>query len=198
MNGNREKNKSKDGDSIVEHVTKILQENWININAYGILQVDANGTIFKVTETLKKEDTNVQGMSSLVHHVTPAAQKCSCGKWQEYLYPCKHSLAFYKLVKGKSLEWIMQTKVNKMWHYSNVKDIYKHNIIPVIVDTVKMDGVTKPPFVKRQPGRPKQKRYERPEGGAQAKKRKTAQPQQEEYLELEQQFASNENSQAWV
>ena len=62
---------------------------------------DGNETAVLETEVQAEEIP--QGPSQVVQ---PGIKECSCGKWQEYQYPCRHALAWFRLWQGRNLQWV--------------------------------------------------------------------------------------------
>jgi len=44
-----------------------------------------------------------------------------------------------------------------------MKNLYQSNLFPVLMHTIRRDGTTDPPAIRRAPGRPKEKRFRRRE-----------------------------------
>jgi hypothetical protein len=99
-----------------------------------------------------------------IHIVKPDVQWCSCGAWQDCLFPRRHACAVYrKWKKEVDLNYIFDNLVDDNYTFGNVKNTFKKNVFPVSLDGIlHYDGVTKPPLVtKQQSGRPKTKRIRR-------------------------------------
>jgi hypothetical protein len=62
----------------------------------------------------------------------------------------------------KDLTHVFQSEVDEVYSYHALKELFKRNIVPVVLDSVAYDGQTKPPVVtQRMSGRPKVKRIRR-------------------------------------
>ena len=103
-----------------------------------------------------------EGQEQLPHGpafiVSPTTRECSCGKWQEYLYPCRHAIAWFRKWRDLNLDWILDHEVDDLWRFKNLKALYLPNLYPVIWSTLRCDEVTLPPLIRKQSGRPKKKR----------------------------------------
>jgi SWIM zinc finger len=94
-----------------------------------------------------------------LHMVKPDQQWCTCGAWQDCMFPCRHGIAVYRLHKGTDLTYVTSELVHEYHKFGYVKQTFKQNIYPVSMDCLKSDGITRPPIVKkREAGRPKTKR----------------------------------------
>ena len=71
-------------------------------------------------------------------------QCCSCGKWQEYKYPCPHAMAYFQKWEELSFPRILQHLVHSWYWYKSLHEIYENNIFPVVQDQMQYDGITKP------------------------------------------------------
>ena len=73
---------------------------------------------------------------------------CSCGRWQEYKYPCRHAIAYFR--KWEDLSF--QQHVHDYYRNKSMQQIYEHTIFPVVQDQIRYDGQTHPPTLgARQP-----------------------------------------------
>ena len=76
------------------------------------------------------------------------------------MIPCRHAMAVYRLHKGNDLMFVQSELVVGDYHkFGSVKKTLKQNIFPVSTDSLKSDGTTLPPIVKKRgAGCPKTKR----------------------------------------
>ena len=108
------------------------------------------GTESNITSTI---------MKSRQHLVLPKKASCTCGKWQDMKFPCRHGVGYFRLWEDLSLQMIEDKYVHYYSQYKALQKLYKPNICPVSSDTIKFDEVTKPPTAaSRSSGRPKKKR----------------------------------------
>ena len=94
-----------------------------------------------------------------LHMVKPEQRWCSCGAWQDCMIPCRHAMAVYRLHKGNDLTFIQSELVGDYHKFGYVQKTLKQNIYPVSTESLKSDGTTLPPIIKKRgAGRPKTKR----------------------------------------
>ena len=97
--------------------------------------------------------------SQRIHIVKPGQQWCSCGVWQEFLYPCHHGCTVYRKWEDKTLEHVLQNVVHPFYRYDYVHKLFTMNVFPTRIDNMTYDSETKSPAVAgRQTGRPRTKR----------------------------------------
>ena len=92
--------------------------------------------------------------SQVIHIVKLEQQWCSCGMWQEFLYPCRHGCAVYWKWEEKDLKYVLEKVV-----HDYVQKLFNQNVFPTCIDNATYDGERKPPVVTgRQAGRPQTKK----------------------------------------
>ncbi|PSN59271.1 hypothetical protein BS50DRAFT_641103 [Corynespora cassiicola Philippines] len=84
------------------------------------------------------------------------AQKCSCLAFQDHKIPCRHAIAVYRFFNAKPENYIA-----KFYEISEYREQYKYSLLPILLDDLEPDGVTKPPPDAPSRGRPVQKRMKR-------------------------------------
>ena len=92
--------------------------------ALTVIELQAGCGDFKVVETCGvQEEEFAEGAdrigmvppsvgSQRIHIVKPGQQWCSCGVWQEFLYPCHHGCTVYRKWEDKTLEHVLQNVVH--------------------------------------------------------------------------------------
>ena len=70
---------------------------------------------------------------------------CSCGKWQEYKYPCRHAVAYFRKWENRSFPDILQQHVHEYYRNKSMQQIYEYTISPVVQDQIRYDGQANPP-----------------------------------------------------
>ena len=75
---------------------------------------------------------------------------CSYGRWQEYKYPCRHSVASFRKWEDMSFPDILQQHVHDYNRNKSMQQIYGFNIFPVVQDQIRNDGETNPPTLGMQ------------------------------------------------
>jgi len=105
--------------------------------------------LFQVTDDATnvgvEEDGNPQfsypGIS-ISHSVKPNEKRCSCGKWQDFGYPCTHAMAYFWNWEEKAYSLMVAENV----HYC-LRHAYQGNHYPVVIDVIEQDTNTFPPKV---------------------------------------------------
>jgi hypothetical protein len=166
----RTKYSKRDDDEVVPRVQKVLKARWEKAASTTVLEVEEDCGDFEVVspEYGDPEDDKVDDIivgidvpknQQNLHIVKPEKGWCSCGTWQDCMIPCRHAMAVYRLHKGNDLTFIQSELVGDYHKFGYVKQTFKQNIYPVSTDSLKSDGVTLPPIVKKRgAGRPKTKR----------------------------------------
>ena len=95
------------------------------------------------------------------NELVPSKSWCSCGIWQDNLFPCKHAVAFFLQCGGESVDGIMSDYTSDVHKGKALKAMFQQNISPPILSTIPFDGVTKANKRVKRAGRPKVKRIRR-------------------------------------
>ena len=161
---------SRDDTEVVPRVAQILKKRWDASAAMSVAELERGCGDFKVVEpSVLAEDMsdhpsptpNSHGDHS-IHIVKPDLQWCSCGVWQDFLFPCRHGCAVFRKCKEYNFQFMLSNLVPAYYKFEYVKKTFTSNVFPACLDGIEHDKVTKPPIVtKRQPGRPKTKRIRR-------------------------------------
>ena len=158
---------------IVPKVAEHLQKRWDAAASLTVMELEHGCGDFKVVEmsSLQEEDyegddrigqTPLSVGSQVIHTVKPRQQWCSCGMWQEFLYPCRHGCAVYRIWEEKDINYVLEKVVHVFYRYDYVQKLFNQNVFPSCIDNAIYDGETKPPRVTgRQAGRPRTKRIRR-------------------------------------
>ena len=165
---------------VVPRVAQILKARWDAAASMAVMEIELGCGDFKVTAPeYGSSSTDEQGndqdddiglsvalgspmQQQSTHIVKPDALWCSCGAWQDCLFPCRHACAVYRKWKEVDLNYVFANLVHANYTFQNVKNTFKRNVFPVSLDGIQYDGATKPPLApKRQSGRPKTKRIRR-------------------------------------
>ena len=159
-----------DGGDVVPRVKKLLKARWEKAASMTVLEVEEDCGHFEVVspEYGDPEDADigdiivgvdVPNVQLNLHMVKPEQRWCSCGAWQDCMIPCRHAMAVYRLHKGNDLTYIQSELVGDYHKFGYVQKTLKQNVYPVSTDSLKSDGITLPPIVKKRgAGRPKTKR----------------------------------------
>lgn len=84
------------------------------------------------------------------------ARRCTCLAFQDHKIPCRHAIAVCRFFNTKPEKYIA-----KFYEISEYREQYKYSLLPVLLDDLEPDGVTKPPPYAPSRGRPAQKRMKR-------------------------------------
>jgi hypothetical protein len=95
------------------------------------------------------------GQPNTIYIVKPELQWCTCGIWQDVLYPCWHGFAVFWKWKEKDFSYALQNLVHLYYKFECVQQMYKNNIFLACIAYVKCNDTIRPPVVKKPPpGRP--------------------------------------------
>ena len=71
-----------------------------------------------------------------------SAQTCSCGRWQEYKYPCRYAMAYFKKGEDMSYPDILHLHVHDYYKNKSMQQIYGCVIFPVVQDQIRYNDET--------------------------------------------------------
>ncbi|KAF2187549.1 hypothetical protein K469DRAFT_725100 [Zopfia rhizophila CBS 207.26] len=77
------------------------------------------------------------------------AQKCSCLAFQDHKIACRHAIAVCRFFNVK-----LENYIAKFYEISEYREQYRYSLLPVLLDDLEPDGVTKPPLDAALRGRP--------------------------------------------
>jgi hypothetical protein len=132
-----------------------LRGQWKKVDHFQVVSVQRENVNFMIKRTY---ENLVQ--SPAEYNLSTTQRMCSCGKWQEYNYPCIDALAWLKQHEGRTIDFVLTHYVSNFHTFEYEKEFLMVNINPVCRQNIKCDGVTFPPKeleIKRT-GRPKTKR----------------------------------------
>jgi hypothetical protein len=164
----RSKNQQREDWDVVPRVARILKKRWDAAASLSVDELELGCGDFKVVEQTSVADNLFddnsmstppqRGHQSSINIVKLDMQWCSCGVWQEFMYPCQHGCAVHRKWKEKQFDYVLANTVHPYYKFEFVKENFRNNVFPVSLDTIECDGVTKPPTsIKRQPGSPRTK-----------------------------------------
>jgi hypothetical protein len=168
----RAKHIDREPGEVVPRVAQILKRRWDAAASIAVVELVRGCGDFKVVEPSTVQDSDNDphlpnmplnaGQPNTIYIVKPELQWCTCGIWQDVLYPCRHGCAVFRKWKEKDFSYVLQNLVHPYYKFECVQQMYKNNIFPACIDNVKYDDTTRPPVVKKpQPGRPRSKRLRR-------------------------------------
>ena len=103
----REKHKGRDGNEVVHRALQVVMKSWDDAASMDVFNLEDDQNRFKVvdtcgvrrdaTDTTGSRDTApLQSCQQSTHILRPLRRWCSCGRWQEYRYPCVHACAYFR------------------------------------------------------------------------------------------------------
>ena len=177
ISSNRQKYLDIDPTIMVENINEVMKIAWKQSASLHVSEIYNRTHEFKVVEKnarkLSRESQNEEELAdgpettielnSLVSHIVDLKKKkCSCGKWQDHKYPCKHLFAVFRKWKPsmKVYKDIIDEECHFFYKVGIHQRIWEFNFYPVVSDNIGLDGTTNPPPVpKRTAGRPKELRF---------------------------------------
>ena len=136
---NRTKYKTKDESAVVPRLHELLINSWIDADDFSSNEICNN----EITEY--KMVGKYENNKGLKYVVKPDKCWCSCGEWQDNLFPCIHACTYLKQELNISFEDMLNNHVSRLYKYGSLQDLYKDNIRTVMIDNIKIDGETNPP-----------------------------------------------------
>ena len=55
--------------------------------------------------------------------VYPEKKDCTCGKWKEFLYPCRHACRYFKIILKYSFSKLMEHHVHYYYRYGSMIEL---------------------------------------------------------------------------
>jgi len=86
--------------------------------------------------------TNISSTNAKISTVRFLEKTCSCDRWQEHLYPCRHAIACLRQWGNKQFFEIPEEDVHPYYKYDSLNMIYQRSIRPVSSDYLEHDGET--------------------------------------------------------
>jgi hypothetical protein len=164
----KEKSLIKDSGQIDTRVAQILKRRWDAAALMTVNELEVGCGDFKVVEptSIVEEDgdENVERLScygdqNRIVIVKPDSEWCSCGVWQDFLYPCQHVCAVFRIWKEKEFSYVLGNLVHPFYTFELVHNTFTKNVFLVCLETIEYDGKTKEPkSPRRQAGRPPPKK----------------------------------------
>ena len=86
------------------------------------------------------------GLARVKTNVLAIKEKtCWCGRWQEYKYPCRHAMAYFRKWEDMSFPDILQVHVHDYYKNKSMQQKYGCHIFPVVQNQIRYNGETNPP-----------------------------------------------------
>ena len=150
----RKKYSGHDRSEVVPRVTQIMKVRWDAAASMTVMQLESGCGDYKVVEasSLAEDDlaeNTVQAAGYLdqnrINIVKPYLQSCSCGVWQDFLYPCQHACAVFREWKEKDFASVVGNLVHPYYSFEFIENTFKNNVFPVCLETIEYDDVTREP-----------------------------------------------------
>jgi hypothetical protein len=128
---------------------------WDGCAGFQVTLLDESSRLFWLTRTQTAHGDVVRS-----RNVEFVKSCCSCEKWQDDDVPFIDGMAVFRIYEEQPLDFLVPKLICPWYRYKSHQKLFKHYIIPVVIDQLVRDGVTKPPMNngKRQTGRPRVKR----------------------------------------
>ena len=115
----RTKHMDKISTGIVPKVAERLQARWGAAASLSVMELELGCGDIKVVKMSSLQEQDYKGDhrigqvplsvgSQVIHILKPAQQWCSCGVWQEFLYPCRHGCTVYRKWEEKDLKYVLK------------------------------------------------------------------------------------------
>ena len=126
---------AKPPNEVVGRVQQIIQSRWEASVHSTVIELNQRDGIFMVSNNKAPVvETNVDANNdatvpvvlssrSATHSVNLAMRECTCGAWQDLLYPCRHACAVYKHHYHKTLHDMMDL-VHPFYKFKSMHALY--------------------------------------------------------------------------
>lgn len=150
------RDKVADREGVVPNVNKIVRDKWEKCAGFKVVEVHNKGDEFNIVRPADSVNK-----SERRYNIDIVLCTCTCGKWQEYRYPCVDAMAYFRHRQKYSLTRILDELVDPLYKYETEREMLEKSVVPVCVETIAPDGCTLPPvpLAKRSSGRPKKQRF---------------------------------------
>jgi hypothetical protein len=165
------KHADRQASEVVPHVSQIMKHRWNASASLSVSEIEDRCGDFKAIKSVSGREESVDdknmissmplvpGGAHSVHIVKPSLQWCTCGVWQDYLYPCCHACAVFRKWDKRDFRYVLQSHVHQYYTFECIQKMYKKNIFPLCVDNINYDKASKSPIVRgQQAGHPPEKR----------------------------------------
>ena len=141
-------------DEIVATVLSNLKANWGAAAGYQILQMEQDE--FHVSYNGIPSET-----ASRPQLVIPRIRFCTCGEWQDPLYPCRHACTWARKWAKMAYRDFFSNATDFVHKGDSLQSMFAPNIRLVILDNIDFDGISRPNPKAKRSGRPRTKRMRR-------------------------------------
>ena len=120
-----------------------MTQYWSIADDLDVLEINDNDVVeYKTLEPDHKGGKRLK----MTQILKPRRAWCSCSLWQENSYPCVHACAYFKEIEGLNFDDILRGHISEYYKYGSLQILYEDNIKTVMVDNIKSDWETKPPY----------------------------------------------------
>ncbi len=124
-------------DQVIPRIANHIKKLYSVTAGFQVIKIDDDIGEYKVNRTEYKI-----GDKPPSHCVNPNNRWCSCGKWQDREFPCIDAIAYYRNYENESLDGILTKYISPFYNCRSLFHLYKKNIKPVIISTLRNDGKT--------------------------------------------------------
>jgi hypothetical protein len=120
----RMKHADRQAYEIVPHVSQIMKYRWDASASISVIEIEDGCVDFKTIESMSGREESVDnknvisimplipGGAHSVHIVKPSLHWCTCGVWQDYLYPCRHACTVFRKWDERDFRCVLQNHVH--------------------------------------------------------------------------------------
>jgi len=101
-------------------VTEVYNK-FIELDEYEGISKQNKNSSENVVELTERKTRNV---------LHPSKKWCTCGKWQDMKFPCRHAMTYFIKWKGYQLNKILQEEVHYYFRYKALQVLYERNVCP--------------------------------------------------------------------
>jgi hypothetical protein len=125
-----------------------MKHRWDASASISVVEIEDGCGDFKAIESVPGREESVDnenvissmplvpGGAHSVHIVKPSLQWCTCGVWQDNLYPRCHACAVFRKWDERGFQYVLQNHVHRYYTFKYVQKMYKRSIFPVRVDNI--------------------------------------------------------------
>jgi hypothetical protein len=112
---------NRDNAGVVPIYAAKMEESWKNSAGSQILQIEDGIPCYKVTRLAVNKYITT-------HVLNVKEQKCACGRWQEFGYPCQDAMVYYRVIKKKMIVDVLDSDA--------ISDFYKFHFYQELMEKI--------------------------------------------------------------
>ena len=123
----RMKHKAEDPSKLAPKIHQILEKRWNDVTATSTRISEREEGSFEYTvreERISTIGNTIASSRVAIHLVKPNGKWCSCGKWQDYKFPCRHALFYFKVIKENILQTVEDEYTHDFYKYKSIHNLY--------------------------------------------------------------------------